>query len=77
MRMARMSAFEMLRRSIRAVREGRLRAVNDARLGGQNTQWCTALVVGFEPKLPDAARHSNGSNLRKTGHSADARYAYS
>jgi hypothetical protein len=29
-----------------------------------------------EPKLPDAAPRSNGSDLGKTGRSASVRYAY-
>jgi hypothetical protein len=31
----------------------------------------------IEPKLPDAAPRSNGSNARQTGRSVSARYAYS
>jgi hypothetical protein len=31
----------------------------------------------IEPKLSDAAKRSNGSNVRETGRSAIVRYAYS
>jgi len=36
-----------------------------------------AAKARFEPKLPDAAPRSNGSNLGKTGRSVSVRYAYS
>jgi hypothetical protein len=31
----------------------------------------------FEPKLPDAAQRSNGSNVGQSGRSVSARYVYS
>jgi hypothetical protein len=37
----------------------------------------SAAKARFEPKLSDAAKRSNGSNVRETGRSAIVRYAYS
>ena len=45
--------------------------------GEQTVIFADAANARIEPKLPDAARRSNGSNARETGRSVIVRYAYS
>lgn len=63
---------------------GNTRFCGRGRASGRTHTMCQmpSLVVPatkarFEPKLPDVAQRSNGSNLAQSGRSAIARYAYS
>jgi len=42
-----------------------------------SNDFALAAKISFEPKLTDAALHSNDSNLAETGRSVSVRYAYS